>query len=81
MNTLAVPMPVTVAANDTTNNATATSVFMDAAAGDLRIKTGGQADGTGKNVFNQVTYGTVTTDILQGARPSTGVWDRGAYKN
>jgi len=76
-----VPAPAVSAGNDTTNTPTATSVFINATAGDLRLKTGGQGDGTGKNVYNQSTYGTVTTDLMQSPRPSTGSWDRGAYMN
>ncbi|MDI1476822.1 MopE-related protein [Polyangium sp. y55x31] len=80
-NLFSTPVPLASSANDTTNTPTVTSVFINATGGDLRLKTGGQGDGTGKNVYNQATYGTVTTDILQSARPQAGVWDRGAYMN
>ena len=61
---------------------TAASVFMNPTGGDFRINASpGKADETGKNVYNQATYGTVTMDILLSPRPTTGAWDRGAYKN
>ncbi len=80
-NLFSQPVPLASSGNDTTNTPNAASVFINATAGDLRLKTSGQGDGTGKNVHNQATYGSVTTDLLQSQRPSAGVWDRGAYMN
>jgi hypothetical protein len=80
-NALAQPAPVVGIGNDTTNSATGASVFLNAPTGDLRIDVGGQADETGKNVYNLGSYGFVTTDITQSPRPAAGTWDRGAFKN
>jgi hypothetical protein len=81
INALANPTPIVNQNNDTTNTATAPSVFLNAASGDFRIVVGGQADETGKNVYNSPQYGTVTTDLNQSPRPAAGTWDRGAIKN
>lgn len=82
VNPLANPAPVTPISNDTTNSATATSVFVNALTGDFRIKVApGQADETGGNVYNAAAYGSVTTDLMQSPRPAAGAWDRGAIKN
>jgi hypothetical protein len=81
VNALANPVPTINLNNDTTNTATAASVFLNALGGDFRIDVGGQADETGKNVYNVNSYGYVTTDITQSPRPPAGAWDRGAFKN
>jgi len=80
-NAFANPVPMNPSGNDTTNTATATSVFFDVNNGDFRIDVNGQADETGKNVYNAATYGTVITDLAQNPRPAAGNWDRGALKN
>jgi len=80
-NLLSTPLPLTSSLNDTTNSATASSVFVNATGGDFNPKTGGQAINNGKNVYNQATYGSVTTDIVQAGRPLSGAWERGAIEN
>ncbi len=82
-NALVNPVPNLPSNNDTSNMmVSATTVFQAAATGDFRIKVGGQADETGKQVYGSAPYGNVTTDITQAQRPSAGLaWDRGAYKN
>lgn len=80
-NALANPVPMTNMGNDTTNSATAASVFTNITNGDFRILVGGQGDELGKNVYNAPTYGYVTTDLAQAPRPAAGAWDRGALKN
>ncbi len=80
-NVLANPVPTVNSSNDTTNTPTATSVFLNAVGGDFRIDVAGQADETGKNVYNIASYGFVTTDLNQSPRPAAGAWDRGAIKN
>jgi hypothetical protein len=80
-NALAQPVPTINLNNDVSNVATAASVFFNAPSGDFRIVPGGQADEVGKNVYNLVQYGSVTTDISQSPRPAAGSWDRGAFKN
>ena len=80
-NVFNAPAPAVQSGNDTTNTPNVTTVFVNAASGDFKLKTGGQGDGTGKNVYNQSTYGSVTLDLLQSPRPQAGAWDRGAYMN
>jgi len=80
-NALSNPVPVVNSNNNVTNTATPASVFLNALGGDFRIVVGGQADETGKNVYNAPANGNVTTDLNQSPRPAAGAWDRGAIKN
>ncbi len=73
------PVPMMSAGNDTSGLATPASVFVNAGAGDFRLKPGGQGAGTGLNVYGLPVYGSLTTDILQAPRPLGGAWDRGAF--
>jgi hypothetical protein len=69
------------AGDDTSGAATPSSVFVNAAGGDLHPKPGGPGVGTGVNVYGLPVYGDVTTDVVQAPRPAAGSWDRGAYGN
>ena len=73
------PAPLMSSGDDTSGVATALSVFLNAAAGDLQLKAAGQGAGTGLNVHASPPYGDVTTDVLQAPRLVVGDWDRGAY--
>jgi hypothetical protein len=73
------PAPLFTAGDDLTGVATQASVFVDAGAGDLRLKNGGQGVGTGVNVYGLPAYGSVKLDLEQKPRPPQGAWDRGAH--
>ena len=74
------PAPLMSANDDTSGVATQASVFVDANAGDFHPKPGGEAAGTGLNVFSLPDYGAVTQDLGQSLRPPQGEWDRGALR-
>jgi hypothetical protein len=73
------PPPLVSMGDTLGGGATPASVFMNAAAGDFKLKPAGQGAGAGVNVFGDPVFGSVTTDILQALRPAAGAWDRGAF--
>ncbi|MBK9503735.1 MAG: hypothetical protein IPO06_31020 [Leptospiraceae bacterium] len=56
-----------------------TSIFIDPANGDYRLKTGSPYLTAGKNVYNDPIYGSITTNRNGTPRPSSGSWSVGAY--
>lgn len=70
--------PAVQASNDFTGAHSLATTFIDAPNGDYRPLAGGPAVSGGVNVYGQATYGNVTHDLIQRARPDAGAWGRGA---
>ena len=46
----------------------------------FKLKARNRAIDKGSNIYNNSTYDSITTDIIGNPRPSTGVWEIGAYE-
>lgn len=55
------------------------SIFIDPTNGDYRLKSGSPYLTSGKNVYNDPIYGSITTNRNGDPRPSSGSWSVGAY--
>ncbi len=60
-------------------NYSLSSIFINASNGDYRLVPGSIYASSGKNVYNDPIYGSITTNRNGEARPSSGSWSVGAY--
>jgi hypothetical protein len=74
------PAPRFTSGDDTRGGFTASQVFVDAGHGDFQLVGNGPGVGTAVNLYGDPDYGSVTLDLTQRARPTSGAWDRGALE-